>query len=161
MGNGRFNVAVSFDERRGYVGTHPGLRSPVTALSLGGLRRRIEIALLPEVDVNIRLELDRGARLERDRRRLQGRPRPQAFAAAKQLNRCPAAARSPACRSGPCNCLSAARPSILQHGCDNRVPEQWMEKSLNHRLDQVEARGVNLEPDLAGRNRAVRPGLLE
>ena len=75
MGNGRFNVAVSFDERRGYVGTHPELRSPVTALSLGGLRRRIEIALLPEVDVDIRLELDRGARLERDRRRLQGRPR--------------------------------------------------------------------------------------
>ena len=36
MGNGRFNVAVSFDERRGYVGTHPELRSPVTALSLGG-----------------------------------------------------------------------------------------------------------------------------
>ena len=50
MGNGRFNVAVSFDERRGYVGTHPGLRSSVTALSLGGLRRRIEIALLPEVE---------------------------------------------------------------------------------------------------------------
>src|SRR5262249_52367541 len=59
----------------GYVATHPELRSPVTALSLGGLRRRIEIALLPEVDVDIRLELDRGARLERDRRRLQGRPR--------------------------------------------------------------------------------------
>ena len=39
MGNGRFNVAVSFDERRGCVGTHPELRSPVTALSLGGLRR--------------------------------------------------------------------------------------------------------------------------
>src|SRR5262249_56217146 len=75
MGNGRFNVAVSFDERRGYVGTHSELRSPVTALSLGGLRRRIEIALLPEVDVDIRLELDRGARLERDRRRLRGRPR--------------------------------------------------------------------------------------
>jgi hypothetical protein len=36
--NGRFNVAVSFDER-GYVGTHPELRSPVAALSLGGLRR--------------------------------------------------------------------------------------------------------------------------
>jgi hypothetical protein len=75
MGNGRFNVAVSFEERHGYVGTHPQLRSPVTALSLGGLRRRIEIALLPEVDVDIRLELDRGAQLERDRRRLQGRPR--------------------------------------------------------------------------------------
>jgi hypothetical protein len=73
--DGRFNVAVSFDERRGYVGTHPELRSPVTALSLGGLRCRIEIALQPEVDVDIRLELDRGARLERDRRRLQGRPR--------------------------------------------------------------------------------------
>src|SRR6516164_8203490 len=29
------------------------------------------------------------------------------------LNRCPAAAWSPACRSGPCNCLSAARPSIF------------------------------------------------
>src|SRR5262249_31931818 len=71
-GNGRFN---SFDERRGYVGTHPELRSPVTALSLGGLRRRIEIALLPKVDVDIQLELDRGTRLERDRRRLQGRPR--------------------------------------------------------------------------------------
>ena len=74
MGNGRFNVAVSFDERRGYVGTHPGLRSPVTALSLGGLRRKIEAALLHE-DIDVRLVLDRAARLERDRRRLQGRPR--------------------------------------------------------------------------------------
>jgi hypothetical protein len=89
MGNGRFNVAVSFDERRGYVGRHPELRSPVTALSLGGLRRRIEIAL-PEGDVDIRLELDRGAQLERDRRRLQAAASclipvfTQAFAAAKQ-----------------------------------------------------------------------------
>jgi len=74
MGNGRFNVAVSFDERRGYVGTHPELRSPVTALSLSGLRRKIEAALLPG-DVDVRLVLDRAARLERDRRRLQGRPR--------------------------------------------------------------------------------------
>ena len=48
---------MSFEERHGYVGTHPQLRSPVTALSLGGLRRRIEIALLPEVDVDIRLQL--------------------------------------------------------------------------------------------------------
>ena len=39
MGNGRFNVAVSFDERRGCVGTHPELRSPVTALSLGAESR--------------------------------------------------------------------------------------------------------------------------
>jgi hypothetical protein len=74
MGNGRFNVAVSFDERRGYVGTHPELRSPVTALSPAPVSPN-EIALLPEVDVDIRLEVDRGARLERSRRRLQGRPR--------------------------------------------------------------------------------------
>ena len=59
----KVSIPVTFDERRGYVGTHPGLQSPVTALSLGGLRRRIEIALQPEVDVDIRLELDRGARL--------------------------------------------------------------------------------------------------
>jgi hypothetical protein len=39
---------VTFDERCGYVGTHPELRLPVTALSLGGLRRRIEALLLPE-----------------------------------------------------------------------------------------------------------------
>ena len=71
--DGRFDVAVTFDERRGYVGTHPELRSSVTALSLSGLRRKIEAALLPEVDVDIRLQLDRGARLERDRRRLKGR----------------------------------------------------------------------------------------
>jgi hypothetical protein len=64
----RLEVAVSFDEGRGYVGSHPDLRSPVTALSLGGLRRKIEAALLPD-DVNVRLVLDRGARLERDRRR--------------------------------------------------------------------------------------------
>ena len=71
--DGRIDIAVTFDERRGYVGTHPELRSPVTALSLSGLRRKIEAALLPEVDVDIRLQLDRGARLERDRRRLKGR----------------------------------------------------------------------------------------
>jgi len=64
----RLEVSVSFDEGRGYVGSHPDLRSPVTALSLGGLRRKIEAALLPD-DVNVRLVLDRGARLERDRRR--------------------------------------------------------------------------------------------
>ena len=42
--NGRFDVAVTFDERRGYVGRHPELRAPVTALSLGGLRRKVEAA---------------------------------------------------------------------------------------------------------------------
>jgi hypothetical protein len=46
--DGQFDVAVSFDERRGYVGTAPDLRAPVVALSLSGLRRKIEIALLPD-----------------------------------------------------------------------------------------------------------------
>jgi hypothetical protein len=67
----RLEVAVTFDERRGYVASTPELRSPVTALSLGGLRRRIEIALLAD-DVDVRLVLDRAARLERDRRRRGG-----------------------------------------------------------------------------------------
>jgi hypothetical protein len=70
--DGRFNVAVSFDERRGgYVGAHPDLRAPGVALSLSGLRRKIETLMLPD-DLN----LDCTARLERDPRRLTGRPRP-------------------------------------------------------------------------------------
>jgi hypothetical protein len=44
------------------------LRQPVTALSLGGLRHKIEALMLPD-DVAVRLVLDRAARLERDRRR--------------------------------------------------------------------------------------------
>ena len=36
----RLAVSVTFDERRGYVGTAPALRQPVAALSLNGLRRR-------------------------------------------------------------------------------------------------------------------------
>jgi hypothetical protein len=44
MRDERFEVRVSFDERRGYVGTAPSLRSPVTALSLGGLRRRLPVS---------------------------------------------------------------------------------------------------------------------
>jgi hypothetical protein len=40
----------------------------MTALSLGGLRRRIEVLLLPD-DVEVRLVLDRRTRQERDRRR--------------------------------------------------------------------------------------------
>jgi len=72
---GRFEVAVTFDERRGYVGTHPELRSSVVALSLGGLRRKVEALISPD-EVIVALNLDRTARLERDRRRLTGRPRP-------------------------------------------------------------------------------------
>jgi hypothetical protein len=72
--DGRFDVSVTFDERRGYVGTHPELRAPVTALSLGGLRRKVEAAMHPE-DIPM-LSLEKAARLERDRRRLTGRMRP-------------------------------------------------------------------------------------
>jgi len=68
---GRFEVAVTFEERRGSA---PELCQPVVALSLGGLRRKVEIAMLRD-DVIVTLNLDRAARLERDRRRLSGRPR--------------------------------------------------------------------------------------
>jgi hypothetical protein len=63
-------VSVTFDERRGYVGTAPGLRAPVVALSLGSLRRRIEAALMLE-DVEVKLVLDAFAKRERDCRRKQ------------------------------------------------------------------------------------------
>jgi len=68
--DGRFDVAVTFDERRGYVGSAPELRSPVVALSLDGLRRKVEALMSPD-DVIVMLNLDKAARLERDRRRLQ------------------------------------------------------------------------------------------
>ena len=67
----RLEVSVTFDERRGYVGTATELPAPVVALSLSSLRRRIEVALLPDEPV-VRLLLDRAARLERDRRRRSG-----------------------------------------------------------------------------------------
>ena len=48
MRDGRLKVSVTFDARHGYIASAPELRQPVVALSLGGLRRRIEIALLPD-----------------------------------------------------------------------------------------------------------------
>ena len=45
MSSDRLEVSVTFDAERGYIGSAPELKVPVTALSLGGLRRRIEIAL--------------------------------------------------------------------------------------------------------------------
>jgi hypothetical protein len=63
---------------RGYVGRSPDLRAPVVALSLSGLRRKIETAMLPD-EIVVMLQLDKAARLERDRRRLTGRMR-QGFA---------------------------------------------------------------------------------
>jgi hypothetical protein len=72
MSGDRLKVSVTFDERRGYVGTAAELKAPVTALSLGGLRRHIEAALMPDEPIII-LQLDRSASLERDRRRQQAR----------------------------------------------------------------------------------------
>jgi hypothetical protein len=40
MRDERLKVSVTFDERRGYVGTAPDLRAPVVALSLGGCGAR-------------------------------------------------------------------------------------------------------------------------
>jgi hypothetical protein len=67
----RISIAVTFDPSRGYVGSAPELRAPLTALSLGGLRRRIKERLLPD-EVDVQLVLDRAARLERDQRRRGG-----------------------------------------------------------------------------------------
>ena len=66
----RLEVSVTFDARRGYIGSAPELRQAVVALSLGGLRRKIEIAMLPD-DVRVVLQLDGLAELERHRRRAQ------------------------------------------------------------------------------------------
>jgi hypothetical protein len=64
-------VDVGFDAAHGhYVAHHPELK-PFTALSLFGLRKKIEAAFLPET-VDIKLVLNRSARLERDRRRRSG-----------------------------------------------------------------------------------------
>jgi hypothetical protein len=68
MRDDKLEVSASFDPRRGYFTTGSELPQSVTALSLGGLRRRIEVALLPDEPI-IQLRLDRAARLERDRRR--------------------------------------------------------------------------------------------
>jgi hypothetical protein len=71
MRDERLEVSVSFDPTRGYFTTGTELQPPLVALSLGGLRRRIEAALLPNAPVIV-LHLDRAARLERDRRRRGG-----------------------------------------------------------------------------------------
>jgi hypothetical protein len=53
MRDKRLDVSVSFDPRRGYFTTGSELPQSVTALSLGGLRRRIEVALLPDEPARI------------------------------------------------------------------------------------------------------------
>ena len=73
MSADKLDVAVTFDASCGYIGSVPGLKAPVVALSLGGLRRRIEIALLPD-DVRVVLQLDGLAARERHRRQAQLAP---------------------------------------------------------------------------------------
>jgi hypothetical protein len=78
VSDGRLTVSVTFDPARGYVATAPELRAPVVALSLGGLRRKVEALMSPD-DVMVRLVLDRGAWLERDQRRRGGQFQPGAW----------------------------------------------------------------------------------
>jgi hypothetical protein len=66
MSGDRLEVNVTFDER-GYIGSAPELRSSVVALSLGGLRRKIEALMVPD-DVRVVLQLDGLAERERHRR---------------------------------------------------------------------------------------------
>jgi len=62
------DIPVTFDERRGgYVAERAGV-VPVSALSLAGLRRRLEASERRAV----RLVLDKHARAERDERRRGG-----------------------------------------------------------------------------------------
>ena len=63
----RLEVSVTFDERHGYIGSAADLRSPVMALSLGGLRRKIEGLMLPD-EVVIVLQRDGLAEREWHRR---------------------------------------------------------------------------------------------
>jgi hypothetical protein len=73
MRNDRLEIGVTFDSVRGYIASAPELRAPVVALSLGGLRKRIEVALLPGHPMIV-LQLD--ALAERERHRRQALPPP-------------------------------------------------------------------------------------
>jgi hypothetical protein len=62
MPDERLEVSVTFDER-GYIGSAPELRQAVVALSLGGLRRKIEIAAGRSRSEDARPERPRGRQL--------------------------------------------------------------------------------------------------
>ena len=57
MSGDRLEVNVTFDSARGHIASAPDLRHPIVALSLASLRKRIEIALLPD-DFRVVLHLD-------------------------------------------------------------------------------------------------------
>ena len=65
----KLDVTVTYDARHGYIATLE-LRQRVVALSLGGLRRRIEALMLPD-EVDVILQLDGLAERERHRRGAQ------------------------------------------------------------------------------------------
>ena len=59
----------------GYTAAHPGLAgSSLSAVSLGGLRKRVAEVMLPD-KVEVVRSLDKLARLERDARRKGGQSR--------------------------------------------------------------------------------------
>ena len=70
MRDERLEVSVTFVPAKGYVASAPELKAPVGAVSLGGLRRRIEALMLPD-DLRVVLQLDVRAQRERNRRRQQ------------------------------------------------------------------------------------------
>src|SRR5258708_1076720 len=84
MRDERLEVSVTFDERHGYVGTAPELPL-IVALSLGGLRRKVEALMVPDA-VDVQLVLDRAARLDPDH--------PPRAGAAPPNNPCPRLAAS-------------------------------------------------------------------
>src|SRR5262249_33690963 len=71
MSGNEMHVNVSWSAR-GFIGSAPELREPVIALSLGGLRWKIESLLMPDDAVELRFHLDKQAARERDRRRWGG-----------------------------------------------------------------------------------------
>ena len=73
MSSDRLEVSLTFDAERGYIASAPELRHPIVALSLASLRKRIEIALLPD-DVRVVLHLDGLANVIGGRRRRSLKP---------------------------------------------------------------------------------------
>jgi hypothetical protein len=65
-------VSVTYDAKRGYVASAPELRAPVVALSLGGLRRKVEAVVLPAAGIILQLD----GLAERERQRRQAAPPP-------------------------------------------------------------------------------------
>jgi hypothetical protein len=68
MRDDRLEVSVTYDASCGYIASAPELRQPIVALSLGGLRRKVQALMVPDEPVVV-LQLDGLA--ERERRQAQ------------------------------------------------------------------------------------------